>query len=130
MGYYIIEEESASLAETRMNKIGVGEEDIKQCVNQILATKSHKVDDNPDTNIFTDADLSILGREWEDYEAYCKKVRKEYAIYPMVLYKKGRKKVLKHFLEMDQIFKTEVFSEKYEKQARENLKRELENLGG
>jgi len=78
--------------------------------------------------LFTDADLSILGQSWEVYFTYSKHVRKEYGQYPLFLYKKGRKKVLKHFLDMERIFKTDHFFELYEKHARVNLQRELEIL--
>jgi len=124
------EEKSAELARKRMEQVGVPEVDIQCCVNQILATKSHGISLDSDTNLFTDADLSILGREWEVYDTYCKNVRKEYAIYPMLIYKQGRKKVIKHFLAMDKIYKTKVFFDKYEKQARTNLSQELKNLNG
>jgi hypothetical protein len=44
------------------------------------------------------------------------------------LYNPGRKKVLKHFLDMKTIFKTAYFQEKYERQARINLASEMETL--
>ncbi|HXL55890.1 MAG TPA: hypothetical protein VN958_06525 [Chitinophagaceae bacterium] len=44
------------------------------------------------------------------------------------MYNEGRKKVLMHFLEMNRIFKTDEFYNQFEKQARENLKRELKEL--
>lgn len=55
-------------------------------------------------------------------------VRKEYSIYPDLLYKPGRKKVLQHFLQMERIFKTQVFYDKYETQSRRNLEKELNQL--
>jgi len=62
------------------------------------------------------------------YENYTHQLRKEYAVYPDLLYNEGRKKVLMHFLEMNRIFKTDEFYNQFEKQARENLKRELKEL--
>ena len=122
------EEKSAELAEKRLSRTSLQTEDIQLCKAQILATKSHQYAQDEDTNYFTDADLSILGQEWEAYSAYYKNVRKEYAIYPNFLYNKGRKKALIHFLQMDRLFKTDFFYEQYEKQARENLQREIELL--
>lgn len=122
------EEESAKLAEKRMYQLSIPEDMVEACVQQILATKSHEVAENNDTNLFTDADLSILGQSWEVYLAYAQNVRKEYSQYPTILYKKGRKKVLRHFLDMERIFKTNHFFEKYEELARENLKQELKIL--
>lgn len=122
------EEQSALLAEKRLLELNVPDSVISRCKEQILATKSHQLSSENDTNLFTDADLSILGKSWEAYEVYYKQIRKEYSIYPDLLYKPGRKKVLKHFLEMPRIFKTDLFADRYEKQARENLRMELERL--
>ncbi len=122
------EEKSAEFAIERMQLLSVPKEIIKRCENQILATKHHKVSEDTDTNYFTDADLAILGSNWETYEQYYKNVRKEYAAYPNLVYNSGRKKALKHFLTMDNIFKTEYFHQKFEKAARENIQREIDLL--
>lgn len=122
------EERSAALAEKRMKQIGVSNSNIEKCYAQILATKSHNVSGDLDTNYFTDADLSILGKDWQMYNAYCENIRKEYIIYPNFLYRRGRQKVVKHFLEMNRIFKTEEFFELYETKAKDNLNKELNLL--
>lgn len=103
-------------------------EDVQQIYEQILATKSHKKSDDEDTNFLLDADLSILGKSPQVYLEYTKQIRKEYSIYPDFLYKPGRKKVLQHFLALENIFKTEYFKNKYESQARENIEFELRSL--
>lgn len=122
------EEKSAELAEKRMKQISVSDDKIAHCKKQILATKSHLTSPESDTNYFTDADLAILGQTWETYSLYYKNIRKEYAIYPDLVYIPGRKKVLNHFLTMDRIFKTDFFYTKFEVQAKYNLHRELELL--
>ena len=122
------EEKSAEFAIQRMQLLSVPQEIIKRCENQILATKHHKLSEDTDTNYFTDADLAILGANWETYQQYYKNVRKEYAVYPNLVYNSGRKKALKHFLTMDNIFKTEYFYKKFEKTARENIQREIDFL--
>jgi predicted metal-dependent HD superfamily phosphohydrolase len=122
------EEKSAGLAEKRMKQISVSNYKIELCKKQILATKSHIKSIDSDTNYFTDADLSILGQNWETYLLYCKNVRKEYSIYPAIVYNPGRKKVLNHFLSMDRIFKTDFFYNKFETQAKLNLQQEIESL--
>lgn len=122
------EEQSAKLAVERMTTLGCDPELVRLVEAQILATKKHEPSSNSDTNYFTDADLSVLGADWETYEAYFKGVRKEYSIYPDLIYKPGRKKVLKHFLAMEHIFKTNHFRSNLEANARMNLKRELEML--
>lgn len=121
------EEKSAALAETRLGGI-VPADILKNCTQQILATKKHEPSDS-DTDYFTDADLSILGGTPDAYTAYIKAIRKEYSIYPDLLYRPGRKKVLMHFLDMPRIFKTGHFFDQYERAARNNLQNELETLG-
>ena len=111
-----------------MQQIGVNQSMISKCVDQIKATKSHSASDNFDTNYFTDADLSVLGSSWNTYQTYYKNVRKEYSIYPTFLYKRERKKVLKHFLNMDRLYKTKYFFDKLELNAKQNLTKELELL--
>jgi len=122
------EEQSAEFAQTRLKAIDVPLPIIDTCYKQIIATKKHAFSDNTDTNYFTDADLSILGKDSETYTTYTQQVRKEYSIYPDLFYKPGRKKVLQHFLEMDSIFKTDYFFTKYETAAKQNLSKELETL--
>jgi predicted metal-dependent HD superfamily phosphohydrolase len=122
------EERSAKLAKKRMIQLSVPNEMIEKCKNQILATKSHLEHGDSDTNYFTDADLSVLGQDWDVYSTYFKNVRKEYSIYPDLIYNTGRKKVLKHFLAMPRIFKTDYFFNKFEQLAKLNLQKELELL--
>jgi len=122
------EEKSAELAGRRMKALNVPVETSTATENLILATKAHSNTDNGDINLFTDADLSILGAQPTAYEQYCQQIRKEYAIYPDIMYKPGRRKVLKHFLQMDRIYKTTAFYGKYERQARENMSMELEKI--
>jgi predicted metal-dependent HD superfamily phosphohydrolase len=119
------EEKSSELAESRLKSIAVPQSIIDDCKSQILATKHHLPSQDPDTNYFTDADLSILGADWETYLAYAKQVGKEYSIYPALIYNPGRRKVVEHFLKMARIFKTDYFFIKFESQAKENLQKEL-----
>lgn len=119
------EERSAALAVKRLVGIGVPKDRIDTCKKHILATKSHIISDDSDTNHFTDADLSILGQDWNKYKTYYQQVRKEYSVYPDAIYKPGRKKVLEHFLQMPRIFKTEAFYQRFEGLARNNIEKEL-----
>ena len=122
------EEKSAELAVQRMTELEIPDEIIELCKSQILATKSHQFSDYQDTNYLLDADLSILGQRWEIYNQYTVQVRKEYAIYPDLLYKIGQKKALKHFLDMDRIYKTDYFHQQFEAQAKLNIQQEAEQL--
>lgn len=122
------EEKSAQAALKSLTTIQIPQSEIDICVEMILATKKHSVSNNLDINYFTDADLSILGANWEEYEQYFKNVRKEYWFYPSFLYHPGRKKILQHFLSMERIFKTEEFFDLYEYPARTNIQREIDLL--
>lgn len=122
------EEQSAALAVKRLQQMDASPQIANKCTALILATKTHLNSTDPDVNFFTDADLSVLGADWEAYADYAQKIRREYALYPDLLYIPGRKKVLKHFLDMERIYKTDFFFERYEKTARENLAREMSNM--
>ncbi|MGN7706358.1 HD domain-containing protein [Chryseobacterium sp. 22543] len=122
------EEKSAAKVEKRLAELHINNDKITIISEQILATKSHQKSDHEDTNYLLDADLSVLGKDFTTYLEYTQNIRKEYSIYPDFLYKPGRKKVLRHFLELESIFKTEYFKEKYEMQAKENIAAELELL--
>lgn len=122
------EEKSAEKAVEKLQAIGLSPERTDRCYRHIIATKGHQVADDPDTNYFTDADLSILGSDDAAYKIYTENIRKEYHIYPSFMYKPGRKKVLQHFLALPSIFKTTHFHHLYEEQARVNLQQELSTL--
>ncbi|HJW18218.1 MAG TPA: hypothetical protein VJ499_13900 [Flavisolibacter sp.] len=122
------EERSNIIAENRLATLDVPPALIHTCMALIMATKAHERSEDNDTNIFTDADLSILGQPADVYDAYIAAIRKEYILYSDLLYKPGRKAVVQHFLSQERIFKTDHFFQKYEQQARQNLQRELLNL--
>ena len=112
-----------------LKKIEFWEDEIAEVERLILATKSHPLQNNtPDTDLLLDLDLEVLGAAPEVYQEYSSNIRKEYAIYPDLLYKPGRKKVLLHFLDMPFIYRTELFRDKLEAAARENLNNELATL--
>lgn len=119
------ETKSAELAILHLSKMGVPLILQQQSTALILATQHHGVSSNNDCNYFTDADLSILGSPPTVYQRYVAAIRKEYVFFPDIVYNKGRQKVLHHFLQMERIFKTDFFAERYEAQARENMKWEL-----
>jgi predicted metal-dependent HD superfamily phosphohydrolase len=122
------EEKSAELAQKRLTQISYPLDKIQLCQQHILATKTHFNATNNDTNLFTDADLAILGQPEPLYNAYSNQIRKEYAFYPNLIYNMGRKKVLKSFLDMPQIYKTDYFYNAFELQARKNLSNNLAQL--
>jgi predicted metal-dependent HD superfamily phosphohydrolase len=122
------EEKSAAEAEKVLATLNVPPRQTELVKELILATKSHQQSGNNDIDLFTDADLSILGSDSAEYETYTANVRKEYSIYPDLLYKPGRRKVLEHFLNMPYIFKTGYFRDRLEISARANISNELKKL--
>ncbi len=122
------EEKSAAFAHDRLMQLNISSLKIEKCRSQILATKHHQISSENDTNYFTDADLSILGSDHESYQKYTEQIRKEYRLYPDIVYKPGLRKVLEAFIKMSYIFKTIYFRDKYEEQAKSNLSKELNSL--
>lgn len=94
----------------------------------ICATQTHQNNQIEDINWLIDFDLKILSATWPDYQIYSNQIRNEYKIYPDFIYKPGRKKALEHFLENECIYKTAVFKNLYEQQARLNIATEIDTI--
>ena len=124
------EKDSAELAIARMNQLTVPENLIRKTEACILATADHMhlQTANHDLGFFLDCDLKILGADPATYMTYAANVRKEYGHIPFFLYNRGRKKVLRKFIESESIYRTTRFKEHYEEQARTNLLNELKIL--
>jgi predicted metal-dependent HD superfamily phosphohydrolase len=118
------EELSARLAEQHVR------EDIRQEVGRLIClTKTHDV--QPDDRlgaILISIDLSILGAEPARYDAYAAAIRQEFIHVPEADYRAGRAKVLSQFAARPVIFPDTAFAARYDRQARENLARELASL--
>ena len=127
------EARSAAIAETVMNNL-LSNEELLTLHRLIVATQKHQVpSDTPkkelnDLNLFLDLDLAILGASPERYAEYSAQIREEYSLYSDDAYNAGRKQVLQNFTSMSSIYKTEVFRDRFEKQAFINLKQELAKL--
>ena len=125
------ENRSAELAEKRLRELNVDEGKIQIVAKLIEATKTHRLidaADNFDGRFFLDADLSILGADWEDYVEYTQQIRKEFSHVPEFAYSLGRSGVMKQFLNRERIYLTAEFYERFEKKARKNIERELKLL--
>ncbi|MDA3616153.1 HD domain-containing protein [Polluticaenibacter yanchengensis] len=120
------EEKSADMAKEHLGAMGFSQPFIDTCYSLIMATKSHKATGNNTTNLFIDADMSILGVPLDKYKQYVKQVHAEYAAVPNFAEK--RKGFLKHFLGVDRLFITPLFYNLYEKSARYNLQQEIKDF--
>jgi len=89
------EEKSAVLAKNRLKTLKIDENTSVTIQKLIISTKKYELilTKNNDNAYLLDIDLSILGTDWNTYKKYIKNIRKEYAIYPNFMYKKGRKQV-------------------------------------
>lgn len=103
-------------------------ERVRKVMSYIEATKSHSQTTDRDLQTLLDLDLAILGQPQNIYQNYSKQVREEFGYVPNFLYKRGRKSVLKSFLDRTVIYQTSFFNERLEEQARENIREELESL--
>lgn len=98
----------------------------KQLVfDAICATQQHQHNVNEDINYLIDFDLKVLSKSWADYQVHYQQIRKEYKIYPTILYKPGRKKALEHFLKQEFIYTTGLFRNLYDAAAKDNLRKEM-----
>lgn len=94
----------------------------------IMATIHKNPPRNEEEACLMDIDITILGANPSDYQKYCELIRKEYSWVPSFLYRKKRAEVMTNFLAREQLYHTSFFRERYEEQARKNIKQELEML--
>ena len=99
------------------------------CVDAlIMATLHNKEPQNSDQQLMLDIDLAILGSPASVYDQFETHVRREYRWVPYFLYRKKRKQILQSFLERASIYHHQLFTSKFENQAKENLNRAIKNL--
>jgi predicted metal-dependent HD superfamily phosphohydrolase len=123
------EQRSAELAVEKLPQLMVDENTIGAVREMILATRAHQTDNNSnDLKLFLDLDLSILGAVPEIYQSYSTAIRQEYSWVPGFLYRRKRKQILTSFLQRPMIYYSDLLREKFEVQARINLKNELDIL--
>src|SRR5258708_993268 len=123
------EKRSAEVACEALNVLGLTSQFASRVAQLIEATCRHEArDDDIPLNLFLDADMAILGAAPGRYEKYRPEIRQEYRHIPGPLYQHGRRAFLKDILTRPHLFLTDHFRERYERQARTNLRDEL--LGG
>lgn len=122
------EEKSCQLAIDVVRKFRIPINFGRVVLNHIMATKHSSVPTHPDTQLFVDIDLSILGKKEERFDKYEEQIRFEYSWVPREQFNLGRSAILKSFLERPRIYSTDFFFEKYEAQARLNIERSLKHL--
>jgi predicted metal-dependent HD superfamily phosphohydrolase len=121
------EERSAELALSVAREAKLPAAFSQRVADLILATRHAAPPPDPDAALLVDVDLSILGQPSERFDDYERQIRQEYDWVEAAAFAAGRGAILKSFLERAAIFSTPFFRDKYERQARENLKRSIES---
>jgi predicted metal-dependent HD superfamily phosphohydrolase len=81
-----------------------------------------------DTRHFLDCDMAILGAEPAAFDAYDHGIEEEYRDHvPAFLYRLNRKRFLKGLLARERIYLSDWFHQRYDAQARDNLRRMLDS---
>lgn len=93
-----------------------------------LKNKSNNTNTINNAQIVCDIDLSILGTDEEQFNRYEAGIRKEYDTIDDYSYNSARILALKQMLDFPQLFFTDTFYEKYEKKARENIKKLIDKI--
>lgn len=119
---------SAEWAVSVINQSGVDHAVAESVSNFILATRHTTDVTDKDAQLMVDVDLSILGRETDIYWLYEKSIRKEYAWVSESLFREKRIEILQSFLDRSSIYYHENYRERFEEQARVNLKQAILKL--
>ncbi|WP_346959417.1 DUF4031 domain-containing protein [uncultured Arthrobacter sp.] len=120
------EEESARLAEERLEQAGLPAGEADEVARLVRMTADHRPDpgDEP-AALLSDADLSVLGGEPAAYARYLAAVRQDFAHIGDADFAAGRAAVVRQLLELDPLFHTARGRELWEDAARRNLHGEL-----
>jgi len=104
-------------------------ENHDKAVTYILATHFHTpLTEEPDELEFLDLDMSILGAEACEYDAYCASIRREYNFYTDEVYSQKRQAFLGACLDRQELFFLPHNKKAWTEQARQNMQRELTAL--
>ena len=124
------EARSAEWASRALTSAGVSRARADEIARLIQLTDHDAPAADPTGALVCDVDLSILGRPAPEFEDYERRIRAEYRSVTDPLYRAGRAAVLAGLLARDPLYRSEYFRTRFERPARQNLKRSLEALGG
>lgn len=120
------EEDSADLAVQKLIAAGWTVERATVVADIVRDTKGHEPSTEEAKKVL-DLDLSTLAGSWEDYQRNGRNIREEFASLSDEEWNKGRGEWLRGMLDRERLFWTE-WGAPLEKQARENLQRDLNEL--
>ena len=122
------EARSAALAEQVAESAGLSRPFRDLVTELIMATCHATPPATLDESIMVDIDLAILGQSPARFDQYERRVRQEYAWVPAQAFAKGRAELLAAILARPRIYTSELFHQKYEGSARDNLTRSIAQL--
>jgi len=107
---------------------GVPEPSIARMSSLIMATRHETIARLGDEGLLVDIDLAILGSSPQRFETYEAQIRREYRWVPGPIYRAGRARIMRSFLDRAAIYVTASFHARFEQEARANIARSLELL--
>ncbi|MEY9213196.1 metal-dependent phosphohydrolase [Thermobifida halotolerans] len=123
------EENSAQLAELLLPSCGLSTDRVAEVARLVRVTADHApAPGDVDAEVLCDADLAILAADAEDYAAYARAVRQEYAHVADADFARGRTAVLRELLAAPRLYRTREGHEWWEERARANLEAEIARL--
>lgn len=125
------EAQSASYAASRLKDMGFDAVDITRVEDLIEMTASHNAPAGDfDAALMLDMDMAVLGAEPNQYQKYAQAVAAEYSkTYSAGDYARGRLSMfIEPSLEKENLFLTDKFRQRYQEQARRNLRAEIVTL--
>ena len=120
---------SAEHAREFLSKYGASAIVVDKVIKAIVYHDHRQNPHDEDISFGLDADLFILAQSQDVFDEYESNIRKEYAWVEELAFRKGRSEILSNFLNnRPSIFLTSYFKNKYEKQARKNLRKSILKL--
>lgn len=119
------EKKSANFAARMLRNRNPSNLDI-DLVKRLIQVTDHKTStETIDEEFMADIDLHIFGQKSSKYAIYEEQIRMEYNHVSEDVFARKRSEVLRKFLDRESIYQTGFYRERYESQARKNLKKAI-----
>lgn len=123
------EELSARRAETELTVLGLATGIVNEVARLVRMTAGHNPDPGDrDAEVLSDADLASLAVSGERYRRNSENIRTEFAHIPETVFRSGRAAIIAALLAAPTLYRTPGARQRWEQQARENLRAELDTL--
>jgi predicted metal-dependent HD superfamily phosphohydrolase len=122
------EARSADWAHRSVLEAGLGADVADRVHALVMATMHTGIPETEDARLLVDVDLAILGAGAARFDESDRQIREEYAHVPEAQFREGRCSILRSFLSRPRLYATELFYQRCEAQARQNLVRAMTRL--